>query len=295
MNRRDEFNRELLRERVYGEATHGDGRRSLLGALFAVSLFLLILSLSVRQVTAPSNAMVMLESGIAVLTDVDRLIEDEAPRLRLLAENSRDDVFALPGYPLDVAVDREELELEDDELRDRLLARSAALVYAEGVGAFDRTGEQRINRLSSEGLLEFAVAQVSETTHDRATMATMVFGLTTAALGALFVATSSGWGRMRGFGFATAAGALPGVFLFAFFSWTIGQLGGSDGFMEDIREITRWGVRAPLRNFGIVFIAGAVIAVAGIALGYAEKRFVREPAEPEVTFETPAELEEEAL
>lgn len=293
MNRPDQYKRELLQERVYGDATHGDGRRSLLGALFAVSLFLLILSLSVRQVTAPSNAMVMLESGIAVLTDVDRLIEDEGPQLRLLAENSRDDVFELPGYPLDVAVDREELELPDAELRDRVLSRSAALVYAEGIDAFDRTGEQRINRLSSEGLLEMAVAQVSETTYDRATLGTIVFGLTTAALGALFVASSHGWGRMRGLGFATAAGALPGVFLFAFFSWAIGQLGGNDGFMEDIREITRWGARAPLRNFGIVFIAGATIAVAGMVLGFAEKRFVREQAEP--GYEPSAELEEEAL
>jgi hypothetical protein len=275
VNRRDEYDRETLRRRVYGEATSGDGRRSLVGALFAVSLFLLIGSLSARQVTSPNNAVVLLESGIAVVTDVERLIEDEAPLLRERAEQTDHQVFAIPGYPLAVALDRPELlELSDAELVDLLLSRSAALVYDQGITAFDATGEQRIDRFSSQGLLELAVAQVSETNYNRATIASTIFAISTAGLGVLFVVSSSGWSRLRGLGFATAAGALPGVFMFLFFSWVVGQLGGADPFMEDLREVTRAGLRIPLRNFGIVFAAGAVMAITGVVLGFAEGRLM---------------------
>ncbi|HMO54092.1 MAG TPA: hypothetical protein PJ994_06285 [Tepidiformaceae bacterium] len=282
MNRRDEYDRESLRSRVYGEATAGDGRRSLVGALFAVSLFLLLFSLSARQVTQPSNAVVLLESGIAVVTDVERLIDDEGPALRQRAEQSTDQVFLIPGYPLPVAVDRAELfELDDTELIDILLSRSAAVVYDEGIGAFDATGDQSINRFSSQGVLELAVAQISERNHNRATLASTIFAITTAGLGVLFVAISSGWARLRGLGFATAAGALPGILMFLLFSWIASQLGGDDPFMDDLREITRAGIRIPLRNFGIVFAAGAVIAGAGIALGFAESRMsTGAPREP---------------
>ncbi len=293
VNRRDEFHREELRERMYGEATSGDGRRSLLGALFAVSLFLLILCLSARQVTEPANATLMLESGIAVLTDIDRLAEDEAPLLRAAAEQSEDQVFLLPGYPLAVAIDRDELELSDAELIDRVLKRSAAIVYVEGIDAFDTTGEQSLNRLSSEGLLEFAVAQVSETTYDRATLGAFVFAITTSALGVLFVVSSNGWGRLRGLGFATAAGALPGIVLFAFFSWVVGQLGGDDVFVSDLREITRAGIRVPFRNFGVVFVAGLTMAAAGMVLSLVEGRVMpaRDYPEPD---SDPAMYEDEA-
>lgn len=274
VNRRDEYNREELRQRVFGEATSGDGRRSLVGALFAVSLFLLILCLSARQVTEAGNATLMLESGIAVLTDIERLVADEGDTLREQAAQSPDDVFAIPGYPLSIFVEREELELSDNELIDRLLARSAALVYIEGISAFDTTGEQSVNRLSAEGLLEFAVGQVSQSTHDRATTGAIVFLVTTSALGILFLLTSSGWGRMRGLGFATAAGAVPGIFIFVALSLLVGQIGGNDLFVADLREITRAGLRVPTWNFGIVLVAGAAIAIAGILLGFAERRIM---------------------
>jgi len=183
----DDYNRSTLRDRVYGRATATpEGRRSLIGSLFALSVFLLLLSLSVRQVTAPANAVGPLESGIAVVTDINQLVADEAPRARDLARNSGDQVFTLPAYPLDIALSRSELlNLTDDQLTALLLQRSAALVYADGLATFDRTGEQSFNRFSSQGLIELAVSQVSQSTHDRATFATTLFALAAAGFGAL--------------------------------------------------------------------------------------------------------------
>jgi hypothetical protein len=270
----DEYDRTPLRDRVYGQATlTHEGRRSLVGSLFAISLFLLLLSFSVRQVTAPGNATGVLQRSIAVVTDVNQLVADDAPSARDLARNSNDQVFALPGYPLDIALSRSELlGLDNEQLTALLLQRSAALVYADGLRAFDRTGEQSFNRFSSQGLIELAVSQVSQSTHDRATIASLIFALAAAAFGALLTASAEGWGRLRGFGIATVVGALPGVLIFGALYWITGRLGGGDPFESDLREITRSIFQVPLRNFAIVVATGAVMVAGSLVFSFLDRR-----------------------
>ena len=285
MHPTDEYDRTSLRDRVYRQATvTSEGRRSLLGSLFAIALFLLLVSLSVRQVTAPGNAAGVLQSGIAVVTDVNQLVADDAPRARDLARNSDDQVFALPGYPLDIALARAELlDLDNEQLTGLLLQRSAALVYADGLRAFDRTGEQSFNRFSSQGLIELAVSQVSQSTHDRATIASLIFALAAAVFGALLAASAEGWGRLRGLGVATAVGAVPGVLLFGALYWLTGRLGGDNPFESDLREITRSVFQVPLRNFGIVVVTGAVMVVGSLVFSFLDRRLTRPAVEPPTT------------
>lgn len=285
MHPTDEYDRTSLRDRVYGQATvTHEGRRSLVGSLFAISLFLLLVSLSVRQVTAPGNAAGILQSGIAVVTDVNQLVADDAPRARELARNSGDQVFALPGYPLDIALSRAELlDLDNDQLTALLLQRSAALVYADGLGAFDRTGEQSFNRFSSQGLIELAVSQVSQSTNDRATIASLIFALAAAAFGALLAASAEGWGRLRGLGLATTVGSVPGVLLFGALYWLVGQLGGGDPFESDLREITRSVFEVPLRNFAIVVATGAIMVVGSLVFSFIDRRLTHPATEPPTT------------
>ncbi len=274
MHPADDIDRISLRDRVYSEATAtSEGRRSLAGALFAISLFLLLIALSVRQLTSSSNALPILESGIAVVTDVNQLVADEAPPARARARDSNAEVFTLPGYPLDIALSRSELlDLTDAQLAGLLVQRSAALVYADGLSAFDRTGEQSFNRFSSQGLVELAVSQVSASTHDRATLAAAVLAVASAALGALFAAMAEGWGRLRGIGLATAAGSVPGLLLFAALWWLAGRLGGGDPFEGDIRTIMRAVFEVPLRNYAIVLATGLALVAASIVLALAERR-----------------------
>ncbi|MCL4241920.1 MAG: hypothetical protein KJ048_11260 [Dehalococcoidia bacterium] len=285
MHPTDEHDRASLRDRVYGQATAtSEGRRSLLGSLFAVSVFLLVISLSVRQVTAPANVLGALQSGIAVVTDVNQLVADDAPRARELARNSDEQAFALPGYPLDIALSRAELlDLNDQQLTALLLQRSAALVYADGLGAFDRTGEQSFNRFSSQGLIELGVSQVSRSTHDRATFASVLFALTTAGFGALLAATAEGWGRLRGLGLATVVGALPGVLIFGALYWLVGRLGGTDPFESDIRDIAGPVFQVPLRNFIVVAVAGAAMTAGSLPFPLLDRRLTRPAAETSTT------------
>lgn len=281
MHPADDLDRTSLRDRVYGQATAtSEGRRSLVAALFAISLSLLIIAITVRQVTTPANALPVLQSGIAVVTDVNQLVADDAPRARDLARSSNDEVFTLPGYPLAIALSRSELlDLTDAQLASLLVQRSAALVYADGLSAFDRTGEQSFNRFSSQGLVELAVSQVSRSTHDRATFAAVILALSTAGLGALFAATAEGWGRLRGLGLATAVGSVPGLLLFGALWWLVGRLGGGDPFERDFREIMRSVFQVPLRNYTVVLSTGLAMVAASIVLALTERRFTTAPLE----------------
>jgi hypothetical protein len=263
------------RDRIFDEATDvRDGRSSFAAALFAVSLFLLLFALSVKQSTEPPQATHVLEAGIAVVTDVDRLLAEDLDPLRQLATNGDAPSYAIPGYPLDVVVTRDELlKLNNAQLRELILARSSALVYEDGLKAFDRTGDQSISRFSSQGLLNVAVGQVSEGTNDRASLGTFVLATTT-ALSSLFVVFSyAGWARMRALGFAAAAAAIPGVLVSLFAWWIAGRVGGSDPFVADLRTITRAMLTVPLRNYAVVGIAGVAVGLLGTVFAFADRRF----------------------
>jgi len=270
-----------VRDRVYRQATSGhDGRRSFAAVLLAVAVFLLVVSVSCRQVTEPGNARHLIEGGIASLTDIDRLLEDQADTLRLAAASSEADTLDIPGYPLDIVVTNQEvIQSSNTELRAIILERSSALVYAQGIDAFDRTGDQSIRRFSIQGLLEIGIGQLSESNHNRATLLAVVSLLATAALAAITAATSEGWGRMRSIGFAAAAGALPVILVVALLRLLVGSIGGDDAFLHDLRELAREALAVPLRNGLIVGAAGLVLVVAAIVLGRVER--IVSPPPPE--------------
>ena len=262
-----------VRDRVYGEATRfSEGRRSFVLVLLTICVFVFIVSLSCRQATAAGPARNVLESGIVTLTDLDQLITDEGPALRKLAAESEDGQVVIPGYPLDVVLTRAEVaESTDAELRTLILERSSALLYARGLGAFDRTGDQSIRRFSIQGILEVGVSQVSQSTHDRASLFAMISLLGCALCGAIVVASGSGWGRMRSLGLAAAAGAIPVAIMFFFLRLLVAQIGDDDPFVGGYRDITRAVLSVPLRNSMIVLVMGLAIVAASVILSRAER------------------------
>lgn len=283
-----EHSRDDHRERIYHAATSShDGRRTLLSGALALTVFLLILALSARQVTAPGPATHVIEGGIAATTDIDRLIAEDQPALKQLAQSNPASTFPIPGYPIRVYVNRDEVNLPPAQLRDHLLARSSAVVYKEGLGAFDRTGNQSFSRFSSLGLLDFLAGQISESNHDRATLFALLLTIALALLSGWVLAAHHGWPRVRVIGIAALAGALPLVFLFGI-AWLIaGQFGGSDPFEQDLQEIGRSVLMVPLRNATIVAIGGAILTALGPGFGYLDRRFAAaelpafEPASPD--------------
>ena len=138
---------DLRAERRRAFAGHDDtgthGRRTLFTAALIVSVFVLILSVSIRQATEPVAASNVIQAGVAVTTDIDRVLAGGADQLRLQAQAGTAESYSIPGYPLQVYLSRDEvLKLSTPELRALVLSRSAALVYRDGLGAIDHTGHQ---------------------------------------------------------------------------------------------------------------------------------------------------------
>ena len=261
-----------VRDRVYGRATNSsEGRRSFVAVLLSISVLVLIVSVSCRQVTSPGPARNVLESGIVSLTDIDQLIADDGPALRQLALDSEGPIV-IPGYPLDILLTRDDvIQSSDAELRRIILERSSGLIYAEGLDAFDRTGDQSIRLVSLQGILQFGVGQVSQTTYDRATLIALISLIGCALFGAIVAATGEGFGRMRTLGIAIVMGAVPAALLFIIVRFTVGSLGGDDPFVAGLRETTLSAVGVPVRNSLVVLAAGVLLTVTAIILGRIER------------------------
>ena len=262
------------RDRIYRSATSGrDGRRALFAITLAISVFLLVGVFSLRQVTEPGRAHDLLESGIAVTTDIDSVVAENHDALRQLVEASPTASFTIPDYPLDIVLTRDEItKSSDTQLRDLVLQRSAALVYAEGFAAFDRTGNQQVSRFSSQGGLEFAVGQISEDTHARANLLSVALVFATAISACLLLLVGDGWGRLRALGFAVLAGAVPGLIFTGLVRLLADSAGGSDAFVADLRIIVRTTLGVPLRNYLVVVALGLVLTAAGVVFGVFDGR-----------------------
>lgn len=267
------------RERIYGRAASSrEGRASLAVMALAVSVFLLIGAVSARQITGPGPARNILEAAVAVATEIDQVIAEDHEALRQMAESSDAASFTIPDYPIDVSLTRDEiLNSSDAQLRGLILERSSGLIYASGLDAFDRTGNQSFSRFSSLGMLEFAVGQVSAANHDRANALAIAFLLAVAATACFALLAGEGWRRLRAVGLGTLIGALPGVALFGLLWFIAGRVGGQNDFASDLRDIVQATLRAALRNYVVGLVLGAVLAAFGIGFGMAESRLATIP------------------
>ncbi len=269
------------RERLVENAPPlNDGRHAFYGFLLAILVFLLITAISLRQLSDEGHARTVIEDGVATLTEIDLVIAEHAPSLRLAASATNEATFAIPGYPLDVRLGRDEvLGLSDAELRDVILSRSSALVYREGFDAFDREDSQTIGTFSQEGLLRSIAGGISGTTHARATMASLVLGALTAAAALAVLLGNRGFGRVKVLGLAIAAGALPGLAVFLIADRVAGQIWGGEAFGDDLGGVISSAFAVPIRNFLTVSALGAFLALVGIGFGIAGRRLADEVEE----------------
>lgn len=251
-----------------------------------VLLFFLLASLSAYQVTSPGPARRILEAGIVALTDVDTVIAEHQKDLAELAaaDPGQTGGYAIPGYPLDVNLSRTEVALPPAELRRVVLERSSALVYAHGVGAFDRTGKQSLSMFSTQGALEVLVGQLSEDSHARIAVVTLALALLAGLVGLAVVFKANGYGRIGSLGNAALPAGLLGLALAAGLRWVAGRFGGDDAFGRDLREVVDAVAAVPLWNYGALAVAGVALIAAGLGLRLADGLLVRdmaaEPAAP---------------
>lgn len=242
--------------------------------LFAILVFFLVAFLSIWQLTEQSRALTMIEAGIVSATDIDRLIEDDFDDLQVFAENSDEEIFAVPGFPVDVVVTADEVtESTPEEFRQILLTRSSQAVYDSGAEAFDTSGNQTIGRFSAEGGLQFALNGLTGSWHGLSQWAALIFTFAAAAAALYVLRREDGHRRFVLLGAFTAGAGLFGCLTVFGVRWFVGNLGGDDPFSADLREIANAALSVPMTNFVVVTGAGIAVAVVGFGLKLAHQRF----------------------
>lgn len=237
-------------------------------AALSLLVFLLIGAVSVRQTTDQANARHLVEQGIVALTDIDALIAEQRPLFRQLVAASNQPSYAIPGYPLAIRFTREEmLNTSDAQFRQLVLERSSAVIYADGLSAFDSEGKQSISFFSTHGVLESLVSWLSADTYSAANTATVILALLVAGLGFATMARNHGFGGLRALGGAALIGGVAGYLLALGVARVLGQLWGGDPFSDDLHALIAELTDVPQRNYLALLILGGVLLVAGIAAG----------------------------
>lgn len=271
LSRRSTFPRRgPVSERVFGQA-YADAEHGgswLAAGLFAIAFFLLIVSMSLYEITRPERAQVLLAAGIASLTDIDRAIEENLPALREEARDSSEPFIEIPGYPLPIALSRvEALTADAPTLRALILERSARLVYALGLDAFDETGEQSLELLSVSTLIRELVGFLTGDVHGYSRWMAVASLIVATLLGAATLAVNRGFARFTSFGLAVLLASAPGYVAARGGAWLLDRFGSGDAFVADLQAIVLAMLDVPERNFLITGAIGLAIAAAGWLLG----------------------------
>ena len=285
LSRRSTFPRRgPVSERVFGQA-YADAERGgswLAAGLFAIAFFLLIASMSLYEITRPERAQTLLAAGIASLTDIDQAIAENLPALREEARASSEPFVEIPDYPLPIALSRvEALTADAPTLRALILERSARLVYALGLDAFDETGEQSLDLLSVSTLIRELVGFLTGDVHGYSRWVAVASLIVATLLGAATLALNRGFARFTSFGLAVLLASAPGYVAARGGAWLLDRFGSGDPFVADLQAIVLAMLAAPERNFLITGVIGLAIAVAGWLLGLiARSLYPRESRDP---------------
>ena len=163
----------------------------------------------------------------------------------------------------------EALGASAEMLRAILLKRSVDLVYAEGIDAFDRTGEQFADLFPLASIVGEFVGLLTGSAHERARWVAVAALIAATGLGAATLALNRGFARFRAFGAAVLLAALPGYLAALGAGYLLDRFGSDDVFMVDLQVTMQAMLAVPERNFFIAGALGLALLVAGRLLGMA--------------------------
>ncbi len=240
----------------------------LLGGLLILDLVLLLIVLALANVTAEGPAKRTLAQSVAILTEVDALLDANYDSLREEAAASNA-ILTLPDFPIDVPFTPEEVLGSDrDGFRELLLARAADRVHEDGVDTFRTDRDADIRLISTEGTLRAAMDFLRPSPHRAATVLVYVFATAAAALALGLVLATRGYGRLLAVGLSVLFAATP-VLITAVavrFAFRLAADGVDDYLARQFFELAQELAWAPIRN-GIIFTTGGgILLAAGVIL-----------------------------
>jgi hypothetical protein len=249
------------------EPGHSTGR-NLLSVLLAVAVAFLLVSLSLAQLTAETQAKRSLARSIAMLTEIDAFVDDNGEALRREAEASGGTPVVVAGFPIEIQLQPDAVVNADQErLRALILERAAERVHDDGLSAFPAGGSASLS-LSTREALENWMSLNRPGPHDILVVMAGVFSVITLLLAIANVLLSPLPRGLARVGLATVAGAAPVVLVAGFAVLAIEIGSDSSGYLtREYAELLKEAFWAPLRN-GIVFLgAGAALFALGFVLG----------------------------
>jgi hypothetical protein len=250
------------------------GSRTLFTGALGTAVFCFLVALGARQVTSEGPARGMLTANLASITELDLVLAEHGEELKQAAHESDASTFELPGYPLPVLVTRDEVNsLSSEQLRALILARSAEIVYTDGLEVFDRTGNQSLDLLSGQGALRLVLGELNSDTHDTANVVALFFAAITASLTVLVVLANVGFIRLKALGVGLVLGSLPGLMLFGLLWFVASQLGSDDPFESDLGRAATSMLQVFARDFAIVGLLGGLVVVASPLFAWCERRW----------------------
>ena len=255
----------------------------LVAAFLALTLAAFFFFLTAFQVSSDGTAHRILRRGVAITTDIDAILPQVTTDLHAAAQTSDQDSVRVPNFPVPVEIPKEEAaRIEGEELRQRLLDKSADRIYDDGMSAWaqsDTASNQNIARFSTAGGLQRAFGLITEKWNTVYLIAAALFGFLSLVLAALLCLNLKSYLRLLALGAATATAAvisLAGAVAVRFALRTAET--GADPFEKDLLDLGVDTVWLFIRNYLILSLLGfAVLAVAAF-FAWWDSRRAEQPA-----------------
>ncbi len=236
----------------------------LIGVALAVMLVLLFLAINAAQLSSEGAGQRILRWSVAVSTDIDSILPDLQTSLREEARKGGADPVQVPDFPIPVKVPRDEaLSLEGAALRQRILSEAATQLYEEGTSVWadgEPKGEQDIETISVAGAMKRGLGLITDKNHDRMVIAAIVFGVLSAVLAVLLVASMRSWGRLVALSAVTIAAALPSLAAAVGVRFALRTAQEeADPFVSGLLDLGVEAMWVPIRNYLALTVLGFTV------------------------------------
>lgn len=241
-----------------------------LGVLLAIVTFIMLGSLSLANITTKGPAKRGLANGVAILTEVDALLEVEFPQLEeRAAATSPDERVMLTDFPIAVSFTPSEvLSRTQVEFRELLLERSADQLYDGGASTFRTGSGGSSGLLSKQGILERGMDILRPTPHRIFLTFTIVLAVIASGLAIAAALAAPAQGRLTAVSLSVLLGSL--AFLAAssgvrLVIW-IAASSTNDYLWTELLGLCQELAWAPVRNSLVMTAASALAFVTGLTL-----------------------------
>lgn len=250
-------------------ATHRNVTKWIVALALFFALFAFLAAIQIFQVTSRETSERTLRRSLAVVSEIDVLLDRNYEDLQQRAESAGpNETLELRDFPVSVPLTSEEVRTQPREtIRQTLLERGAGTLYDDGTGAMrDESSSGDVAVFSLGGSVDRSLNLLRDDIHLAAGVLMAVLGVISLLLAALLIAATRGFGRVVAAG-AVLLASSTALLLLALLMWVSAETDDSDDyvrseFLDIAREISWLAVR---NGFILVAIASIITLTAAVA------------------------------